>query len=74
MRIRVNTHLPIDARFIFRYYGGMKKKRLNVTLSPDVWDQLRTAMFLKEKPANYLIEQSLKKTLPKKVKEAEVSR
>jgi hypothetical protein len=37
-----------------------KKKRLNITLAPDVWDRLRRAKFERDKPANFLIEQALR--------------
>jgi hypothetical protein len=37
----------------------MKKKRLNLTLSPDVWEALRTVMFERDKPANFIVEEAL---------------
>ena len=40
-----------------------KKRRLNLTLPPEVWEKLRETMFRRDKPANFLIEQALRKYL-----------
>jgi hypothetical protein len=40
-----------------------KKRRVNLTLDQKVFEALRLAMFRREKPANFLIEQALRKYL-----------
>lgn len=52
----------------------MEKKRLNLTLSPDLWKKLRAVMYKKERPANYLIEQALRAYLPTQRSAGEIIR
>ena len=64
MRMYVNTHLSVDAlaqSMIDEMV--MEKKRLNVTLAPDIWEKLRAAMYQQNKRANFLIEQALQRYL-----------